>query len=646
MVLHALAFAGRAAAAAGVEREAARRCSRACAPRCVSANSLRIVVPEADVGGRAGARRLADRRLVDFEHAVDLLPAVDARGSRASCGVLRRALLGRPLRAGWRTARRARACDLPEPDTPVTTTSRPSGTRTSTLRRLCSVAPSSVERRRASRRPARRGCSGCCSGLREEAAGDRLRRCACSSLAVPCGDDVAAALARAGAEVDDVVGAADRVLVVLDHDQRVALVAELLQRVEQDAGCRAGAGRWSARRARSTRPAGSSRAAPRAGCAAPRRPTASAPRGRAPGSPGRPRSRKREPRRRSRRARSRAISASRPFSVELVEERCAVVDRQRRELGDRAARGSARASATGFSRWPSQAAQASPRPRTTRSTRSPRRVCSRRRSRRSARPVPKQASHQPCLELNENSRGSSSGKLRPQDGQARLVENTWHPRADLRAAASTARARAPRPCRCRARAMSAARSSAFAVAADTMDRADRQLDRVLLEAVEPRPRVGRQQLAVDAQVRVALACGPLGEVGVDALARDDQRRQQPDALAAVVAQQPRGDRFDALRLDRHVAVGAVLRAELHVQQAQEVVDLGERRRPCSCGRRGWCAARSPPWAECRRSRRRRAAPPAARTGARRRSATRGSGAGLRRTGCRTPAWTCPSPTRR
>src|SRR6185437_1167951 len=39
-------------------------------------------------------------------------------------------------------------------------------------------------------------------------------------------------------------------------------------------------------------------------------------------------------------------------------------------------------------------------------------------------PVPKQPAHQPWRELNENSRGSSSAKLRPQDGQARLVENT------------------------------------------------------------------------------------------------------------------------------------------------------------------------------------------------------------------------------
>ena len=59
------------------------------------------------------------------------------------------------------------------------------------------------------------------------------------------------------------------------------LSPSLRERVEQDRGCRAGAGRWSARRARSRRPAGCCRAAPRGGCAAPRRPRASARRGRA-----------------------------------------------------------------------------------------------------------------------------------------------------------------------------------------------------------------------------------------------------------------------------------------------------------------------------------------------------------------------------
>src|SRR5690606_9981681 len=46
-------------------------------------------------------------------------------------------------------------------------------------------------------------------------------------------DDLAAVPARAGAEIDDVVRGADRVLVVLDHDDRVPQVAELTERVEQ-----------------------------------------------------------------------------------------------------------------------------------------------------------------------------------------------------------------------------------------------------------------------------------------------------------------------------------------------------------------------------------------------------------------------------
>ena len=58
--------------------------------------------------------------------------------------------------------------------------------------------------------------------MREEAAGDRIgvrRELADAAL----GDQPAAALARARADVDDVVGAPDRLLVVLDDDQRVAL---------------------------------------------------------------------------------------------------------------------------------------------------------------------------------------------------------------------------------------------------------------------------------------------------------------------------------------------------------------------------------------------------------------------------------------
>ena len=47
------------------------------------------------------------------------------------------------------------------------------------------------------------------------------------------GDDPAAVHPRPGAEVDDVLGAADGLLVVLDHHHRVALLAERAQGIEQ-----------------------------------------------------------------------------------------------------------------------------------------------------------------------------------------------------------------------------------------------------------------------------------------------------------------------------------------------------------------------------------------------------------------------------
>ena len=59
------------------------------------------------------------------------------------------------------------------------------------------------------------------------------RGAAIRSSTWPCGDDVAAVDAGAGADVEHVVGGADGVLVVLDHDHGVAEVAQALQRFEQ-----------------------------------------------------------------------------------------------------------------------------------------------------------------------------------------------------------------------------------------------------------------------------------------------------------------------------------------------------------------------------------------------------------------------------
>src|SRR5690606_23048155 len=63
-------------------------------------------------------------------------------------------------------------------------------------------------------------------------AGERTR-CVQHLLQAALGDHLAAVHAGHGADVHDVVGQADRVLVVLDHDHRVAQVAQPLQRAQQ-----------------------------------------------------------------------------------------------------------------------------------------------------------------------------------------------------------------------------------------------------------------------------------------------------------------------------------------------------------------------------------------------------------------------------
>ena len=68
----------------------------------------------------------------------------------------------------------------------------------------------------------------------EEASGHRLAR-AHKIFRGALRDDASSLAARAGAEIDDVVGAADRLFVMLDDHQRVAFGLELRQRVEQHA---------------------------------------------------------------------------------------------------------------------------------------------------------------------------------------------------------------------------------------------------------------------------------------------------------------------------------------------------------------------------------------------------------------------------
>ena len=123
--------------------------------------------------------------------------------------------------------------DLPEPETPVTATKQPSGNDTVTSRRLCSRAPRDGELAARGARPAHRPGSRC------DAAGQVLtgeRVLGGEQVLDRAGDDdLAAVLARARADVDDPVGGADGVLVVLDDDQRVAEVAQPHQGLDEPA---------------------------------------------------------------------------------------------------------------------------------------------------------------------------------------------------------------------------------------------------------------------------------------------------------------------------------------------------------------------------------------------------------------------------
>ena len=119
---------------------------------------------------------------------------------------------------------------LPLPLTPVTATKQPSGMSTSMCCRLCSCRVAHGEPRLARLAPHLRDRDRALP--REVLAGERARG-AEHLLERARDDDLAAVLPRAGADVDDVVGDADRLLVVLDDDHRVAEVAQPHQRVDE-----------------------------------------------------------------------------------------------------------------------------------------------------------------------------------------------------------------------------------------------------------------------------------------------------------------------------------------------------------------------------------------------------------------------------
>ena len=132
---------------------------------------------------------------------------------------------------------------LPEPATPVMTTSTPSGMSTSTSCRLCVLAPRTSSApdgvRTVSLRAAR-------SSRCRPVTVPLLR----SPSTVPSKHDLAAGGTGARAEVDDVVGDLDRLRLVLHDQHGVALVAQLQQQVVHALDVVGVHARWWARRRR------------------------------------------------------------------------------------------------------------------------------------------------------------------------------------------------------------------------------------------------------------------------------------------------------------------------------------------------------------------------------------------------------------
>ena len=117
---------------------------------------------------------------------------------------------------------------LPDPDTPVTAVTAPSGILMSTPFRLCSRAPVSVIHRGPSAAPF--GGNGNLARAGEVRAGERTLGDARDR---PVEHEVAALLAAPGPELDHVVGGANRFGIVLDDEHGVAAVAQAVQQAEQ-----------------------------------------------------------------------------------------------------------------------------------------------------------------------------------------------------------------------------------------------------------------------------------------------------------------------------------------------------------------------------------------------------------------------------
>src|ERR1700733_15502736 len=232
--LHSLAFAGLAAAAGGVEGKPAGG-----DPAHAGLGGVRVEapdgVPETDVGRGAGAGRLADGGLIDFENAADFLPPGDGIASLKDD--LR---LGLAVAAG---ALRARQQALQVAHEHVARQRRLAGSRDAGDHRQPPERYTNIDFAEIVQSGAadidhgRVAVDAAAMRARmlqwrgETAAGCGIARSS-ELLGRSLSYHVAAASTGAGAQIDDMIGAADGVLVVFDHDWGIALGGAPVQCIE------------------------------------------------------------------------------------------------------------------------------------------------------------------------------------------------------------------------------------------------------------------------------------------------------------------------------------------------------------------------------------------------------------------------------
>ena len=222
---HAVALAGLAATALDVERVAAG----AVAARLglgQGREEIANVGENAGEGRRVGSRCAADGRLVDIDDFVQVLQAIDTVEFRAGCPRPVQTVFERGQKRVDDQARLARAGHAGHAG------ERPQRKADREVAQVVRARPAQHQSALVGAAPA----LGRLNGLftRQIRAGQRLR-IRLDLLGRAHGHHAAAQLARAWAHVDDVVGGADGLGVVLNHQHGVAQIAKLDQGLKQAA---------------------------------------------------------------------------------------------------------------------------------------------------------------------------------------------------------------------------------------------------------------------------------------------------------------------------------------------------------------------------------------------------------------------------